>query len=146
MKVRRREEGFTRRASSLKKSTKEVSGYENCQDQEGSPCGFPSQVAEPLVRAASIISHSVPSPGAFPLHAIVLYAGPGRSPAIWVICKNLFHWKHLHAEQRTGCKLRRLLVSDSAASMTLEVHFAESLNIERQSKNRLRISWLSPQT
>ena len=58
-KKRRR---FHQKGKLIEEATKEVSGHENCQDQEGSPCGFSSQVAEPPVRAATIISHSVPSP------------------------------------------------------------------------------------
>ena len=41
--------------------------------QESSPCGFPSQVAEPPVRAVTSISHSASSPGHFTLlyHTLV---------------------------------------------------------------------------
>ena len=41
------------------------------QVQEGSPCGFPSQVAEPPVEASTSISHSPSSPG--PSHFTLLY-------------------------------------------------------------------------
>ena len=63
----------------------------------------------------------------------------------WVICRNLFHWRHLRADQRTGCKLQRLL-SQILLRLCLLLHFAEILNIELQSKNQFWISLLSPQT
>ena len=58
-KKRRR---FHQKGKFIEEVTKEASGNVNCQDQEGSPCGFSSQVAEPPVRAGTTISHSVSSP------------------------------------------------------------------------------------
>ena len=44
----------------------------------------------------------------------------------WVTCRNLLLWRHLHADQRTGCKLQRFAVTDSAASITLAALRRES--------------------
>ena len=58
-KKRRR---FHQKGKFIEEVTKEASGKENCQDQEGPPCGFSSKVAEPPVRAGTTMSHSVSSP------------------------------------------------------------------------------------
>ena len=58
MKKRRR---FYQKGKLSKDVTKEDPRNENSQDQEGSPCGFSSKVAEPPVRAGTIISPSAPS-------------------------------------------------------------------------------------
>ena len=140
-KKRRR---FHQKGKFIEEVTKEVSGYENCQDQEGSPCGFSSQVAEPPVRAGTIflVLYRVLC---FPTSRYCIIRWSGTEPCLWVICKSLYHWKHLQADRRTGCKLQRLL-SQIQPRLWLLLHFAETLNIELQSENRLQISWLSPQT
>ena len=58
MKKRRR---FHQKGKFNKDVTRADPRNENSQDQEGSPCGFSSKVAEPPVRAGPIISPSAPS-------------------------------------------------------------------------------------
>ena len=58
LKKRRR---FYQKGKLSKDVTKEDPRSEFSQDQEGSPCGFSSKVAEPPVRAGIIISPSAPS-------------------------------------------------------------------------------------
>ena len=55
----RKRRKFFQNGKLSKDVTKEASRNENCQNQEGSPCGFSSKVAEPPVRAGTIISPSV---------------------------------------------------------------------------------------
>ena len=57
-KKRRR---FHQKGKFSKEVSKEDPRNENSQDQEGSPCGLSSKVAEPPVRAGTIISPSAPS-------------------------------------------------------------------------------------
>ena len=58
MKKRRR---FYQKGKLSKDVTKDYPRNENSQDQEGSPCGLSSKVAEPPVRAGTIISSFAPS-------------------------------------------------------------------------------------
>ena len=57
-----------------------------------------------------------------------------------VTCGNLHLWRHLRADQRTGCKLQRL-PSLILLRPRVSLHFAESLNIELRLKFRFRTSW-----
>ena len=68
MKKRRR---FYQKRKFNKAMTRADARNENSQDQEGSPCGFPSKVAEPPVRAGSIISPSALK--SEPAHFTLLY-------------------------------------------------------------------------
>ena len=140
-----RGEGFHQKGKLIEEATKEVSGHENCQDQEGSPCGFSSQVAEPPVRAATIISHSVPSP--LHSHFTLLYYTMVRDGALPL--GYLQEFISLEAPARRSAnrlQASAVAVSDSAASMTLVALRRESEHRASQLKNQLRISSLSLQT
>ena len=127
-KKRRR---FHQKGKFIEEVTKEVSGYENCQDQEGSPCGFSSQVAEPPVRAGTIISHSVPSPVLS--HFTLLYCTLVRDGALPL--GYLQEFISLEAPARRSAnrlQASAVAVSDSAASMTL-------VALRRESEHRASI-------
>ena len=94
-KKRRR---FFKKGKLSKEVKKEAFGNESCQVQEGSPCGFSSQVAEPPVRAGTTISHAVLSP-AFSHFTLLYHTLVRDEPCLRVTCKNLYHWKHLHAKR-----------------------------------------------
>ena len=137
MKKRR---SFYQKGKLSKDVTKEDPQNENSQDQEGSPCGFSSKVAEPPVRAGTIISPSAPSSEL--AHFTLLYytlVQDGALPLGYLRGP----WKHQHAKLRTGCKLQRLPFQIPLLPR-LFLHFAESQNIEHLLKNRLQISWLLP--
>ena len=127
-KKRRR---FHQKGKLIEEATKEVSGHENCQDQEGSPCGFSSQVAEPPVRAATIISHSVPSPVLS--HFTLLYytlVWDGALPLGY-----LQEFISLEAPARRSAnrlQASAVAVSDSAESMTL-------VALRRESEHRASV-------
>ena len=80
----------------------------------------------------------------FPTSRYCIIRWSGTEPCLWVICKNLYHWRHLHADRRTGCKLPAVAVSDSAASMTLVVALRREsehrASIEKSSADRLVIA------
>ena len=127
-KKRRR---FHQKAKLIEEATKEVSGYENCQDQEGSPCGFSSQVAEPPVRAASIISRFVPSPVLS--HFTLLYFTLVQDGALPL--GYLQEFISLEAPARRSAnrlQASAVAVSDSAASMTL-------VALRRESEHRASV-------
>ena len=121
-KKRRR---FHQKGKLTEEATKEVSGLEKCQDQEGSPCGFSSRVAEPPVRAATILPHSVPSP-VFS-HFTLLYYTLVRDGALPL--GYLHEFTSLEAPARRSANRLRasaVAVTDSAASMTLAALRRES--------------------
>ena len=127
-KKRRR---FHQKGKLIEEVTKEVSGYENCQDQEGSPCGFSSQVAEPPVRAASIISHSVPNPVLS--HFTLLKKTLVRDGALPL--GYLQEFISLEAPARRSAnrlQASAVAVSDSVASMTL-------VALRRESEHRASV-------
>ena len=140
-KKRRR---FHQKGKFIEEVSKEASRNENCQDQEGSPCGFSSKVAEPPVRAGTTISHSVSSPVLS--HFTLLYYTLVRDGALPL--GYLREFMSLEAPARKAAN--RLQASAAAVQIQLRLrlllHFAESLNIELQLKNRLQISWLLPLT
>ena len=121
-KKRRR---FHQKGKLTEEAMKEVSGLEKCQDQEGSPCGFSSRVAEPPVRAATIISHSVPSP--MLSHFTLLYYTLVRDGALPL--GYLQEFTSLEAPARRSAnrlQASAVAVTDSAASMTLAALRRES--------------------
>ena len=95
------------------------------QVQEGSPCGFLSQVAEPPVRAVKSISHSASSPE--PSHFTVLYHTLVRDGALPL--GYLQEFISLEAPARRSAnrlQASAVAISDSAASMTLAALRRES--------------------
>ena len=114
-KKRRR---FFKKGKLSKDVKKEASRNENCQVQEGSPCGFSSQVAEPPVRAGTTISHSVSSP-AFS-HFTILYYTLVRDGALPL--GYLQEFISLEAPARKAVsrlQASAVAISDSAASTAL---------------------------
>ena len=81
----------------------------------------------------------------FPTSHYCIIRWSRTEPCHWVICKNLFHWRHLHADLRTGCKLQQL-ASQIQLRLQLLLHFAESPNSVRPSKIQLQIRWSLPLT
>ena len=127
-KKRRR---FHQKGKFIEEVTKQVSGYENCQDQEGSPCGFSSKVAEPPVRAGTIISHSGPSPVLS--HFTLLYYTLVRDGALPL--GYLQEFISLEAPARKAAnrlQASAAAVSDSAASTAL-------VALRRESERRASI-------
>ena len=121
-KKRRR---FHQKAKLIEEVTKGVSRYEDCQDQEGSPCGFPSQVAEPPVRAATIMPYSVPSPGFS--HFTLLYHTLVRDGAL--PSGYLREFTSLETTARRSAnrlQASAVALTDSAASMRLDALRRES--------------------
>ena len=101
------------------------------QVQEGSPCGFSSQVAEPPVRAATIISHSAPSSA--PSHFTLLYFTLVQDGALAL--GYLQEFISLEAPARRSAnrlQASAVAVSDSAASMTL-------VALRRESEHRASV-------
>ena len=91
---------------------------EACQVQDGSPCGFSSQVAEPPVRAGTSISHSASSPVLS--HFTLLYHTLVRDGALPL--GYLQDFIALEAPARRSAnrlQASAVAVTDSAASMTL---------------------------
>ena len=104
------------------------------QVQEGSPCGFPSQVAGPPVRAVTSISHSASSPGHFTLLYRTLVSD-GALPSGY-----LQEFTSLEAPaRRSASRLQAsaVAVTDSAASMRLDALRRES---ERRASVEVSIS------
>ena len=95
------------------------------QVQEGSPCGFPSQVAEPPVRAVTSISHSPLTSG--PSHFTLLYHTLVRDGALPL--GYLQEFTSLEAPARRSAnrlQASAVAVTDSAASTTLAALRRES--------------------
>ena len=95
------------------------------QVQEGSPCGFRSQVAEPPVRAVTSISYSPLTPG--PSHFTLLYHTLVRDGALPL--GYLQEFTSLEAPARRSAnrlQASAVAVTDSAASMTLAALRRES--------------------
>ena len=120
-----------RRFHQMGKFIEEASGNENCQDQEGSPCGFSSKVAEPPVRAGTTISHSVSSPELS--HFTLLYYTLVRDGALPL--GYLQEFISLEAPARKAAnrlQASAVAVSDSAASTAL-------VALRRESEHRASI-------
>ena len=91
------------------------------QVQEGSPCGFSSQVAEPTCSSCNNYFSFCTESCAFPLHVIVLYAGPGRSPATGLFAIIYFTGGTCtqiseQVASFSGCRLRFCCVYDSCCT------------------------------
>ena len=125
-KKRRR---FYRKAN-VRREMKKESG----RLQESSPCGFPSQVAEPPVRAITSISHSASSPG----HFTLLYHTLVRDGALPAGYSQEFTSLEAPA-RRSANRLQAsaVAVTDSAAFMSLAALRRES---EHQASVELSIS------
>ena len=109
-KKRRR---FFKKAN-LGRETKKEAG----QVQEGSPCGFSSQVAEPPVRAGTTISHSASSPE--PSHFTLLYHTLVRDGALPLgYLQEFISLEALARRSANRLQASAVAVSDSAASMSL---------------------------
>ena len=95
------------------------------QVQEGSPCGFSSQVAEPPVRAGTSISHSASSPE--PSHFTLLHHTLVRDGALPLGYVQEFTSLEAPA-RRSANRLQAsaIAVTDSTASMTLAALRRES--------------------
>ena len=114
-KKRRR---FYRKAN-VRREMKKESG----RVQESSPCGFPSQVAEPPVRAITSISHSASSPGHFTLlyHTLVR---DGAWPSGY--SQEFTSLEALARRSANRLQASAVAVTDSAAFMSLAALRRES--------------------
>ena len=127
-KKRRR---FHQKGKFIEEVSKEASQNENCQDQEGSPCGFSSKVAEPPVRAGTTISHSASSPELS--HFTLLYHTLVRDGALPLgYLREFMSLEALARKSANRLQASAIAVSDSAASTAL-------VALRRESEHRASI-------